>query len=176
MTLLQALVLAVLAQRLAELWYARRNEARLRAAGGVEHGARHYPFLVLLHAGWLAALWLLVPAETPVDWLLLAGFGIAQLGRLWVLVSLGRWWTTRIITVPDAPLVRRGPYRFLRHPNYLVVAVEIALLPLAFGAWKIALVFSLLNGLLLAWRIRIEDAALAGRRLLPQRGGKVTPA
>jgi methyltransferase len=176
MTLLHGLVLAVLAQRLAELWYARRNDARLLAAGGIEHGAGHYPLLVLLHGAWLLALWLLVPAGAPVDWWLLAAFGLAQLCRLWVLISLGRWWTTRVITLPGAPLVRRGPYRFLRHPNYLVVAAEIALLPLAFGAWRIALVFSLLNGLLLAWRIRVEDAALADRREASQRGGKVTPA
>jgi methyltransferase len=176
MTLLQGLVLAVLAQRLAELWYARRNEARLLAAGAIEHGAGHYPLLVLLHGAWLLALWLLVPAGAPIDWRLLAAFGLAQLCRLWVLISLGRWWTTRVITLPGAPLVRRGPYRFLRHPNYLVVAAEIALLPLAFGAWRIALVFSLLNGLLLAWRIRVEDAALADRRAAAQRGGNVTPA
>jgi methyltransferase len=81
-----------------------------------------------------------------------------------VVASLGPYWTTRIITLPDAPLVRRGPYRFLRHPNYVVVAAEIAVLPLVFGAWPIALVFSLLNAVMLAWRIRIEEQALASRR------------
>jgi methyltransferase len=166
MTLLHGVLLAVVAQRLGELLYARRNEARLRAAGGTEHGAGHYPLFVLLHAAWLVALWAWVPAAAPADWWLLGGFGLAQLGRVWVLVSLGRWWTTRIITLSGAPLVRRGPYRFLRHPNYLIVVAEIALLPLAFGAWRIALVFSLLNALLLAWRIRIENRALAGRRNL----------
>jgi methyltransferase len=164
MTLLHGVLLAVLAQRLAELLYARRNEARLRAAGGVEHGAAHYPLFILLHGAWLVALWAWVPAGAPVDWWPLGGFAAAQLGRVWVLVSLGRWWTTRIITLPGAPLVRRGPYRLLRHPNYLVVVAEIALLPLAFGAWSIALAFSLLNALLLVWRIRIEDRALAARR------------
>lgn len=166
MTLLHGLLLAVLAQRIGELVYARRNEARLKAAGGIEHGAGHYPLVVGLHGAWLLALWLLVPASQPVDWWLLGAFGLAQLGRLWVLASLGRWWTTRVITLPGAPLVRRGPYRYLRHPNYLVVAAEIALLPLAFGAWEIALVFSVLNAVLLAWRIRIENAALADRRPL----------
>src|SRR5262249_24074026 len=95
---------------------------------------------------------------------LLAAFAILQGLRLWVLLSLGRYWTTRIITVPGAPLVRRGPYRFLRHPNYLVVAAEIAMLPLAFGAWVVAVVFSALNAALLAWRIALEDQALAPRR------------
>lgn len=164
MTLLHAVLLAVLAQRLGELAYARRNEARLKSTGGVEHGAAHYPLFVLLHAGWLLALWAWVPPQTPANWWLLGGFATAQLARLWVLVSLGRWWTTRVITLPGAPLVRRGPYRFVRHPNYLIVVAEIALLPLAFGAWRIALAFSLLNALLLAWRIRIEDRALAERR------------
>lgn len=164
MTLLHGVLLAVLAQRLAELIYARRNEARLKAAGGIEHGAGHYPLFVLLHAGWLVALWASIPAHAPANWWLLGGFAVAQLGRLWVLASLGRWWTTRIITLPGAPLVRRGPYRYVRHPNYLIVVAEIALLPLAFGAWGIALGFSLLNALLLAWRIRIEDRALADRR------------
>jgi methyltransferase len=91
-------------------------------------------------------------------------FLILQGARLWVLVSLGRYWTTRVITVPGAPLVRRGPYRYFRHPNYLVVVAEIAVLPIAFGAWVVAVVFSALNAALLAWRISLEDQALAPRR------------
>jgi len=164
MTLLHGVLLAVLAQRLGELFYARRNEARLKAAGGIEHGAGHYPLFILLHGAWLAALWAWVPAAASVNWWLLGGFAVAQLGRLWVLASLGRWWTTRIITLPGAPLVRCGPYRYVRHPNYVIVVAEIALLPLAFDAWEIAIAFSLLNALLLGWRIRIEDRALADRR------------
>jgi methyltransferase len=105
-----------------------------------------------------------VPPGTPVTWPLLTLFTLLQAARLWVIASLGRYWTTRIISVPDAPLVGRGPYRWLRHPNYLVVAGEIAVLPLAFGAWRIALLFSALNGLLLWHRILLEDAALAPRR------------
>jgi methyltransferase len=158
------LVLLVAAQRLAEVAWARRNERRLRAAGGVEIGARHYPLFFVLHGSWLAALWLLVPPDAPVIVALLMVFALLQGGRLWVIASLGGYWTTRIISVRDAPLVRRGPYRWLRHPNYLVVAGEIAVLPLAFGAWRIALVFSALNGLLSWHRIRVEDAALAPRR------------
>ena len=95
---------------------------------------------------------------------MLAGFIALQGVRLWVLASLGRYWTTRVITVSGAPLVRRGPYRFMRHPNYLVVIAEIAVLPLIFGAWQIAAIFSALNVALLAHRIRVEDAALAPRR------------
>lgn len=164
MSLVQGIVGLVALQRLAELLYARRNTARLLARGGIEVGHGHYPLLVLLHAGWLAALFVLVPQEAPVAWPLLALFGLLQVGRLWILLTLGRFWTTRIITLPEAPLVRGGPYRFCRHPNYALVAAEIAVLPLAFGAWKIALAFSLLNAALLRHRIRIEEAALAPRR------------
>lgn len=163
MSLCQILVMLVLAQRLGEVAWARRNERRLRATGAVEIGAGHYPLFFLLHGAWLAALALLVPAEAPVYWPLLALFALLQLGRLWVIATLGRYWTTRIITLPGAPLVRAGPYRWLRHPNYCVVAAEIAVLPLAFGAWQIALVFSVLNALLLRHRIRIEQQALALR-------------
>jgi methyltransferase len=163
-TLLQAIVLLVALQRLGELAYARHNSRRLIAAGGHEFGACHYPLLVLLHASWLLALLLAVPPEAAVNWPLLALFALLQAGRLWVIASLGRFWTTRIISLPNAPLVRRGPYRFLRHPNYLIVVLEIAVLPLAFGAWRIALALSLLNLALLAWRMRVENAALAPRR------------
>ncbi len=161
MGLAQIVTLLVALQRLAEVGYARRNARRLLAAGGVEHGAGHYPLFVALHAGWLVALFVLVPAEAPADWGLLGLYGLLQLGRLWVIASLGGRWTTRVIVVPGAPLVTRGPYRFLRHPNYLVVAFEIPVLPLAFGAWHIALAFGLANLALLAQRIRVEERALA---------------
>jgi len=162
-TLCQWVALAVALQRLAELIHAERNNRRLLAAGGEETGRGHYPLLVLVHVGWLAALFFLVPADAPVYLSLLALYGLLQIARLWVILSLGRYWTTRVISVPGAPLVRKGPYRFLRHPNYLVVAAEVAVLPLAFGAWQIALVFSLLNGAVLWQRIRVENAALAAR-------------
>ncbi|PIW29196.1 MAG: hypothetical protein COW30_05435 [Rhodospirillales bacterium CG15_BIG_FIL_POST_REV_8_21_14_020_66_15] len=149
--------------RLAELAYARRNTARLLARGGVEHGRGHYPVIVALHAGWLATMALAVPPDTPPQWFWLALFIALQGARVWVIASLGPYWTTRIITLPGAPLTRRGPYRYSSHPNYLVVAAEIAVLPLAFGAWEIALAFSVLNALVLAHRIRVEQAALAPR-------------
>ena len=157
-------VLLVGLQRLAELLYAQRNAARLIAAGAVEHGAGHYPLLVLVHAGWLASLWLFVPDDAMVVWPWLGVYGALQAARLWIFAALGRFWTTRIITLSGAPLVERGPYRYCRHPNYLVVAAEIAILPLAFGAWQITLAFSILNAAVLAWRIRVEDMALAASR------------
>ena len=157
-------VALVALERLAELWHARRNTRALLDAGGVEVGRSHYPLIVALHAAWLLAIVLTVPAEAGVSAPLLIAFAVLQGVRLWVLTSLGPYWTTRVITLPGAPLVRRGPYRFLRHPNYVVVAAEIAVLPLAFGAWGVAAVFSGLNAALLAWRISLENQALAPRR------------
>ncbi len=164
MSIPQAILALVALERLGELLYGRRNVKRLLAEGAVEHGADHYPLFILLHAGWLLAMLLSVRPHTPILWPLIGVYALLMLGRAWVMASLGRFWTTRIITLPDAPLVRRGPYRFLRHPNYLIVAGEIATLPLAFGAWRVALVFSLLNLALLWHRVRVEDSALAPRR------------
>lgn len=154
----------VVLERLGVLWYGHRNAKALLAQGGVEVGGGHYPLLVVLHAAWLGALVLFVPRDAPIDLVMLAFFVLLMAGRGWVLVSLGPYWTTRIITVPGAPLVRRGPYRYFRHPNYLIVALEVAVLPLVFGAWPIAVVFTVVNLPLLAWRIRVEDRALAERR------------
>ena len=157
------IVLLVALERAAELVYARHNTKRLLAEGGIEWGAGHYPFLVALHAGWLLAILVLADADQPLDMSLLIVFLALQGARLWVIMTLGRYWTTRIITLPGVPLVRRGPYRYLRHPNYAIVVAEIAVLPLVFGAWRVALVFSLLNLALLRHRIRVENQALAER-------------
>jgi methyltransferase len=151
-------------QRFIELAHARSNTARLRRLGAVEADAEGYPIYVLLHACWLASLAAFVPPATPPHWPLIGVFALLQLGRIWVIVSLGRYWTTRIMTVPDTPLVRTGPFRYLRHPNYLLVIAEIAVLPLAFGAVAIAAAFSAFNAVLIARRIRIEDRVLAPRR------------
>jgi len=160
-----ALLIFVTLQRLTELIIARRNTRRLRAEGAIEIGAGHYPLLVLLHASWLAALWVLViRGEAVLWWPAVAGYALIELARIWVMASLGRYWTTRILVPRAAPLVRRGPYRFLRHPNYWVVAFEIALLPLALGSWILAAVFSLLNAAILGWRIRAEETSLRPRR------------
>jgi len=160
-----AITSLVVAERLAELAIAGRNTRRLLAEGAVEHGRGHYALFVLLHAAWLGAIAVTVPADRPVLWPLVGVYFLLILGRIWVIASLGRFWTTRVMTLPGAPLVRRGPYRFMRHPNYAIVVAEIAVLPLAFGAWQIALVFSLLNLLLVAHRIRVEERALAPRRV-----------
>ena len=149
--------------RLIELPFARANTRRLIAAGCHEVAAGHYPLIVLLHAAWLATLWWLAPRQ-PVDLPLLGLFAIVELGRIWVLRTLGQRWTTRIIVMPSETLVSRGPYRYLNHPNYAVVIAEIALLPLVFGLWRTALVFSLLNAAILAVRIRAENEALSACR------------
>jgi methyltransferase len=146
-------------ERIAELWLARRNTQRLLAQGAREHAPGHYPLIVGLHAAWLASLWWLAPAR-PIAGLWLALFVLIELGRIWVLASLGRRWTTRIIVVPGERLVARGPYRFVDHPNYVVVVAEIAVLPLVFGLSLVALVFTLLNAGVLAIRIREENRAL----------------
>lgn len=159
----QWIVLAVAVQRLFEIAYANRNTRRLLADGGREVGARHYPLFVALHAGWLIALFVFVPSGASILWPLIGVFAVLQLGRVWVIASLGRYWTTRIITVEGAPLIRRGPFKFLRHPNYAIVTCELAVLPMAFGAWWIAGVFTILNAALLTHRIRIENAILAKR-------------
>lgn len=160
MTLAGAILLFVTAERLAELWLSARNTARLLEKGAREHAPGHYPLIVALHAAWLVGLWVLAwDAQVALAWLTL--FGLLQVLRVWVLVTLGRRWTTRIIVPHGAPLVHGGPYRFLRHPNYVVVIGEIAVLPLVFSMPLYALVFSLLNGAVLAVRISAEEEALA---------------
>ena len=160
------IVALVAVQRLGEVAIAQRNTRALIAKGAVEVAPGHYPLLILLHAAWLAAIVVELPKPAPVHWLPLAAYVLLQGLRVWTVMTLGPYWTTRIITLPGAPLVTRGPYRFLRHPNYWVVVGEIALLPLVFGEIRVAILFSLLNAALLGWRIREENAALAGRRRL----------
>jgi len=145
--------------RLVELPIARANTRRLLGRGAIEVSPGHYPLIVALHAAWLLSLWLLGLAR-PVSIPLLLLFGLVECARIWVLQTLGRRWTTRIIVVPGEQLVAKGPYRFLNHPNYAVVVAEIALLPLVFGLWRVALVFTILNAALLSIRIRAENKAL----------------
>jgi methyltransferase len=147
-------------QRLGELAWSRGNAARLLAAGGVEFGHGHYPMVVALHAAWVIGLWVMA-YDRPVDPLWLSAFVLLQLGRIWVLASLGRRWTTRIVVIPGAPLVASGPYRLLRHPNYAIVTGELLVVPLAFGLPIFAALFFVLNGLVSAVRIHAENAALA---------------
>ena len=157
-------VTLVAMQRLLELFYSLRNERKLRARGAVERGRGHYPVIVAVHTLWLAST--LVEGlqrgpEIPAWWPLpLAAFLLVQPLRYWAILSLGTNWNTRVLVVPGGELVRRGPYRYFPHPNYVVVAVEVLTFPLIFGAWITAIVFSLLNAALLYVRIKTENRAL----------------
>jgi methyltransferase len=154
------ILLLVTAQRLGELVLARHNTRRLLAKGAIEIGPGHYPLVVALHAAWLIALWIW-GRDQDVNVLALIGFAVMQGLRLWVLATLGERWTTRIIVLPGAPLVTAGPYQYLSHPNYAVVIGEIALLPLALHLPWLALLFTILNGVVLFIRIRVEARALS---------------
>ncbi|QKK32065.1 hypothetical protein FE844_021820 [Rhizobium indicum] len=160
-----ALLAFVTLQRLGELVLARRNTAALLARGAKEVAPDHYPVMVALHAGWIIGLWLTAPGR-PVELFWFLVFMGLQALRLWVLATLKDRWTTRIIVLPGAPLVSSGPYRLLRHPNYAIVVGEIAALPLAFGLPLYAIVFSLLNALVLYIRVKAENAALKSAMIL----------
>ena len=153
----------VIVQRLAELVYANANTRRLLAEGGREFGQKHYPLFIVLHGGWLIAIALFAQPAAAPNLVLLIAFIASQALRFWTLASIGRWWTTRIISAPHFPRVKKGPYRFVPHPNYMVVVIEIALLPLLLGAPFVALAFSGANAMLLAWRIRVEAQVLKER-------------
>ena len=160
------IIALVALQRLAELIHAERNTRALKRRGAIEIGRAHYPLIVAVHTTWLIAIVALLPRDVQINFILVAAFVVLQGLRVWVLATLGSYWTTRIITLKDAPLVRRGPYRFLRHPNYAVVIGEIAILPLAFGEVWVAVAFTVLNAAVLILRIRQENEALAARRTL----------
>jgi methyltransferase len=163
--LLVLAVAFVAAQRLFELVLARRNERRTRARGAVERGQRHYLSIVALHTLWLISTLvegLLRGPEIPAFWPVpLALFLLVQPLRYWAIFSLGERWNTKILVLPGKQPVRHGPYRYLDHPNYVVVVVEILALPLTFGAWITALAFTVLNAVILSVRIREENRALS---------------
>jgi methyltransferase len=163
MSIFYTVLAIVVAQRGGELVLTHVNTTRLRALGAVEIDRAGYKWFVMLHAGWLVGLAATVPAATAPSWPLLTLYGLLQVGRLWVIASLGRRWTTRLIVLPGAPTVTTGPYRYLRHPNYLIVAGELAILPLAFGIPMVAAVATACNAMLIAHRIRLENTALGLR-------------
>ncbi len=164
MTLSIIVLALVTAQRLGELVLANRNTRRLLAMGAKEHGARHYPAIVAMHAAWLIGLWIF-GWNRSIDAFWLVVFVVLQGLRVWVISTLGGRWTTRIIVLPGAPRIRKGPFRFISHPNYAVVSAEIAVLPLAFGLPIFAAVFFILNAMVLTVRIRAESAALNGQKV-----------
>ena len=169
MTSAEFILALVTLQRAAELVISSHNTSKLRARGAVEVAPEHYPFVVAVHAAWLTSLWIF-GHDQPVNILALFGYLVLQGFRLWVMWTLGSRWTTRIIVLPGQPLVSAGPYRFLPHPNYAVVAGEIAVLPLVLGLLWLAAVFTVLNAAVLAIRIRAENRALAASRAMTARG------
>ena len=161
-----ALVALVGLERLAELVVSTRNAAWSFARGGVEYGRGHYPVMVALHTGFLVAMlveaWVRRPdVPATLAWSMLALVLASQALRWWCIATLGRRWNTRVIVVPGLAPVTSGPYRWLRHPNYVAVVVEGVALPLVHGAWMTAAAFTVANAVLLTVRIRVEDAALA---------------
>jgi methyltransferase len=155
-------------QRAAELVVSHYNTRRLMARGAIELAPGHYPMIVAVHAAWLISLWVL-GRNQPVSIVALLGYVLLQGVRFWVMRTLGARWTTRIIVLPGQPLVSKGPYRFLSHPNYAVVAGEIAVLPLVLGLPVLAGVFTILNAAVLAIRIEAENRALAATREIARR-------
>ena len=160
------LIIAVAIERLLELRLSRRNERIQLAAGGIEYGSGHYPTMVVLHAGLLLGslleIWLLSRPFIPMlGYTMLGLVALAAACRFWIIRTLGNRWTTRVVVVPGLPRITDGPYRFLDHPNYLIVVIEGLALPLVHTSWVTALLFTAANGALLHARIRIENAALA---------------
>jgi len=150
-------------QRLGELVYASRNTKRLLFEGAQEYGADHYHYFILLHGSWIIVMMMLAKPDQALNPYILNAFFLSQVLRFWTLASIGRWWTTRIISAPNFPRVKKGSYKFLSHPNYTVVILEIAIVPMLFGLWWAAVVFSILNAILLRHRIGIENEVLKER-------------
>jgi methyltransferase len=160
----QIAALLVLAQRGAEELYSARNTHALLAQGASEEGREFYPVVAATHLAWIASLFFLIPADAPIIWPLIVYYLVLQIARYWVIASLGRYWTHRIITLPHAPITRRGPYRYLAHPNYALTIVETFVLPLAFGALALAIIMTVLWWVVITTKIKLEDEALASRR------------
>ena len=162
--LVYIVITIVIAQRLVELIIANRNEKWMRSQGAFEAGAGHYPIMVSMHMAFFISLILeVLVIDRPLSplWIpLLFLFLMAQIARFWCLTSLGKFWNTKIIILPGADVVKKGPYKFIRHPNYVIVATELLVLPLLFSAYFTAIVFSLLNLWMLSVRIPIEEKAL----------------
>ncbi|WP_048825203.1 isoprenylcysteine carboxyl methyltransferase family protein [Bacillus sp. B-jedd] len=158
------LITFVILQRLIELMIARRNEDRMKREGAIEFGSGHYPWMVLMHIGFFLSLFLevlvLKKNVSPFWPFLVSLFLVAQAGRIWALASLGKYWNTKIIVLPGAEPVRKGPYRFLKHPNYVIVTLELLVIPLLFNAYITAAVFAILNAIMLSIRIPAEESAL----------------
>ena len=166
----QLAAVLVLLQRGAEELHSARNTRALLAEGATEAGASYYPVVATTHLAWIASLFFLIPPTAPASVVLGVLYLALQAVRYWIIGTLGRYWTHRIITLPGAPIVRRGPYNFIRHPNYAVTIAETFLLPAVFGAWALGAIMTAIWAAVLAYKIRLEDDALAARRQTPGGG------
>ena len=166
----QLAALAILAQRGLEEIYSARNTKALMARGAREAGRAFYPVVAVTHLAWIFGLWLMIPPSAPIHWPLIGLYLALQGVRYWVIWSLGPYWTHRIISLKSAPLRLRGPYRAMRHPNYVIATIETALLPLAFGAWAYAFVMTAIWAAVLSYKVHLEDTALKERRELDPAG------
>lgn len=159
------LIILVIFQRIFELIIAKRNERRMKQLGAYELGASHYPFMILLHAGFFASLMVEViifeRTLSPFFVYLFVFFMLVQLLRIWCILSLGMYWNTKIIVLPGTKPVKTGPYAFFKHPNYFVVCCEIIIMPIMFQAYVTAFIFSILNFIMLSIRIPLEEKALS---------------
>ncbi len=160
----QIAAVLILLQRGLEELYSARNTKRLIAEGAQEVGRDYYPVVAITHLAWIAAIFMLIPASAQIIWPLLVLYLLLQVVRYWVIGMLGRYWTHRIITLENAPMVRRGPYRWLRHPTNMVTIAETFLLPLVFAAVTVAVIFSCVWSAVLYYKILLEDGALDERR------------
>lgn len=164
----QIIAVLVLCQRGAEELYSARNTRALVAAGAKEAGRSYYPVVATTHLAWIASLFFLIPATATASYILAAAYILLQGVRYWVIASLGRFWTHRIFTLKDAPITRRGPYRYFRHPNYAVTIAETFLLPAVFGALALGIIMCAVWTAVLAYKIELEDEALSARRALSE--------
>lgn len=161
----QIAALLVLLQRGAEELYSARNTRALLASGGREAGRDYYPVVATTHLAWIASVFCLIPASAPVSAGLVAVYAALTVVRYWVIGTLGRFWTHRIITLDQAPIVRGGPYAYIRHPNYAVTIAETLVLPAIFHAWALAVIMTAVWVAVLSYKIKLEDDALAARRV-----------
>lgn len=160
----QVAALIVLCQRGLEELLSQRHTQALLAEGAVEAGRSYYPVVAAAHLAWIASIFFLIPPDAPVIWPLLLLFLLLQIVRYWVIGTLGRYWTHRIITLDKAPVVRAGPYRFVKHPNYAVTIAETLLLPAVFGAFALGIIMTAVWAAVIRYKIELEDTALAERR------------
>jgi methyltransferase len=159
----QIAALLILLQRGAEEVYSVRNTRALVALGAREEGAGYYPVVAVAHLSWIASVFFLIPPDTQTSWPLIGLYVVLQAARYWVIATLGPYWTHRIITLDEAPIVSSGAYRFFKHPNYAITVAETLLLPMAFSAVPLALIMTAIWVAVLSYKIRLEDAALATR-------------